>query len=210
MLERYGVKTGVMPQQEGWRYEQPLPDGTTQRLPPKGCAGTDDALVHTVKMYRIQANIDLGDPAADVAEYIKHVSPINNRFPKRKSKVQPKAHESREPGFRPYLERIRDWMLLVGNKQVRLLLEDDADARAAICIKCPQNVPWKTHCLPCVENIESRAMNIRQRPSYKHDKDVGACRLHNFHISTAVFIDREDLPATNPNAPAECWMRKIA
>jgi hypothetical protein len=208
MLERYGVKTGIMPQSEGWRYIQPLPDGSTQRLPPKGCAGTDKALVEMVKIFRINANIDLGDPAADVAEYIKRVSPMNDKFPGRTPKPVIEARE-RHPGFRPYIERIRDWLLIMTRRQPRLLIEDDADARVKVCMGCKQNVPWKTGCLPCCEKVVSMGQNVRQRPSYKHDKDVGACRLHDFHVSTAVFLDREDLPQLHPDAPAECWMRNI-
>lgn len=210
MLEKFGVITGIMPEKEGWRYEQPMPEGGVQRLPPKGCAGTDAALVEMVKMFRIQANIDLGEPALDVAEYIKRVSPMSNRFRNKKTKhAEAKEAESLQKKLhRPIIERIKDWLLVVGRKEIRLLIEDEADERAGVCIQCRQNIKWTTGCVPCCEAIISRGQNVRQRPSYKHDDALGACRLHDFKISTAVFIDREQLPALNPNAPEECWMRK--
>ncbi len=201
-LEDYGLKTGVMPV-GGWYYIQTNRDGGTQRLPYKGCAGTGQALVSLVKDYRIQAHIDLGDAEGDVAEFIKRNSPMNDRFPNK----TPKKAKGNIQGFRPLIERILEWLLQVGAKEPRLLIEDEADARAEICLKCPQNVDWRTGCAPCCEKIVSRAQNLRQRPKYKHDDQLGACRLHDLKISAAVFIDRDDLPPVNPNAPAECWMR---
>lgn len=208
MLEKYGVITGVMPIAEGWRFLQELPQGGVQRIPARGCAGTDASLVEQVKLFRVNAGIDLGDVAGDVAAYIKRVSPINDRFPGRTPKVDTRTEG--QNGFRPYIERIRDWLLQVSNRQVRLLIEDEADARAEVCMKCPHNVKWVTGCVPCCEAVVSRGQNVRQRPSYKHDDALGACRLHDLKISTAVFIDREDLPDLNPNAPDFCWMRNAA
>lgn len=201
MLESYGITIAVMPI-GGWRYIQELPQGGTQRIPARGCAGTDAKLVEQVKMFRVNAGIDLGDVASDVAEFIKRESPINDRFPKRPKK--PSTHT--EEKFRPYIERIKDWLLQISVKQPRLLIEDEADERAEVCMKCPQNVPWKTGCLPCCEAVVSRGQNVRQRPGYKHDKSLGACRLHDLYLASAVFIDRDDLPQTNPNAPEACWM----
>lgn len=198
-----------MPSGGGWRYPQTLKDGSVQWIPPSGCAGTDTELVNQVKLFRINAQVDLGDVAADVAEYIKKQSPQNNRFPK---KPTPRLLDTREggKGFRPYIERIRDWLVSMTGKQPRLLIEDEADARAGACMTCPQNVPWKTGCLPCCDAVVSRGQNVRQRPGYKHDKKLGACRLHDIHLSTAVFIDREHLPELHPDAPEFCWLRKIA
>lgn len=208
MLEKFAVITGVQPI-GGWRYLQPLSDGTTQRLPIQGCAGTDSNLVSQVKAFRIQAGIDYGDPEADVAEFIKTVSPINNRFPQRPHQAS-KIQIEQARGFRPYIERIKTWLHQMSGKQPRLLIEDEADARADVCMGCPHNVKWAVGCVPCNEAIKSRGQNIRQRPRYKHDSKLGACRLHDLHISTAVFLDREALPSINPNAPQNCWLHNVA
>lgn len=208
MLEKLGVGTGVMPIC-GWTYMQPLPDGTKQRIPATGDAGGDAQLVEQVRMFRINTGIEIGDVDGDVAAYIRRESPINDRFPGRVYESSPEVVQARA-GHRPYIERIRDWLRSQVGKRPRLVIEDDADVRAAECIKCPHNVPWKTGCLPCCEAVVSAGQNLRQRPGYKHDKSLGACRLHDFHVSTAVFLDREALPATNPQAPDFCWMHKVA
>lgn len=208
MLEKLGVGCGVNPICQ-WSYEQPLAQGGTQRIPPSGCAGSDTKLVSEVRQFRINAGIDIGDVAADVAAYIRRESPINDRFPGRTYESSAEALAT-SLGRRPYIERIKDWLRAISAKRPRLVIEDEADARAEVCQKCPHNVPWRTGCLPCVEQIEYVARNVRQRASYKHDKKLGACRLHDFHVSSAVFVDRESLPELNPNAPAECWMRKVA
>lgn len=208
MLEKLGVGTGVMPIC-GWTYQQLLPDGSKQRIPATGEAGSDSKLVEQVKMFRLNNGIDIGDVDGDVAAYIRRESPINDRFPGKVYASSPEMIEARM-GHRPYIERIRDWLRSISGKRPRLLIEDDADARALVCMECQHNVPWKTGCLPCCEAVESAGQNVRQRPGYKHDKKLGACRLHDTHVSTAVFIDRESLPETNPNAPDFCWMHKPA
>lgn len=203
VLAKYGVGTGVMPGGGGWRYEQPLPQGGLQRIPPKGCAGTDGALVRQVEMFRVNNGIDVGDVASDVAEYIKVVSPMNNRFPGRRPVNQPEA----QPKFRPGIERIKDWLITASQKAVRLLIEDDADARFTICSKCPHNVKWQTGCISCGEAVKHRGQNLRQRAAYKHDDQLGACKLHALYLPAAVFLDRDNLPEVNPQAPEFCWLR---
>lgn len=184
---------------------QPTKDGGFQRIPHKGCAGTDAKLVEMVKQYRANTGIDMGDVEGDVAEYIRAISPINDRRPGKPRKVL--VDEEKPFGFRPYINRIRDWLISVAPKQPRLLIEDEADERAQACMKCKHNVPWRTGCLPCNEQVLDRSYNVRQRPDYKHDDNLGACRLHDFHNPAAVFIDREFLPKVHKDAPAECWMK---
>lgn len=195
-----------MPQSAGWRYEQPLPQGGFQRIPARGCAGTDGELVRQVRFFRINTGIDVGNPEFDVAEFIKRESPLNNRFPNRTTKA---SEEAAKPQFRPLIERVKDFLVSVGRKNPRLMIEDEADERSMVCADCPQNVKWQTGCEPCNDAVRSRGQNLRQLPHYKHDKDLRACRLHDLFLPTAVFLDRENLPAVNPDAPQACWMRKI-
>lgn len=200
-LKEYGVNESIMPQEEGWRYEQPFQDGI-QRIPPKGCAGTPKKLCELVKWFRVNNGIDQGNIEQDVAEYIKRVSPMNDRFPNRKKKEEPRPAKKR-----PYIERIRDWLISIAPKRPVLLIEDDARERADTCIGCRQNVKWVTGCLPCCENVKSRGQNLRQRPSFELDDSLGACRLHDLYLPAAVFLDIDSLPVRRSDAPPQCWLK---
>jgi len=207
MLEKWGVITAVMPTTE-WSYEQPLPGGGTQRIPPKGCAGDDRNLIQQVKIFRVNINASLDNLEDDIATYIKTKSPMNNRFPGRLANP---AHPTRiKRPFKPLIERIKDWLLIMQPKQPRLLIEDDAQRRGRICSKCPQNNKWKTGCLPCCDEVIQRGRHLRQRVDYPYADALSACRLHGFYLPSAVFIDRDQLGDEHAEAPAECWMKTEA
>lgn len=203
-LKDYGITTGVMPSGGGWRYEQPFAGGV-QRIPHQGCAGTGENLVKLVTNFRASMMLDLGDVERDVAVYIKQVSPINNRFPRRET--PPPKLEVRK-GYRAPIQRIGEWLLSIAPKRPRLLIEDEALIRGAICASCKHNVKWMVGCLPCNEEVISRAQNLRQRPTCKPVDSLGACRIHNFLLPAAVFVDNDYLPERHPEAPAACWVQK--
>lgn len=203
-LKDYGVTTGVMPSGGGWRYEQPFAGGV-QRIPYQGCAGTPDSLVKQVTEFRAAHMLELGDVEHDIAVYIKGVSPINNRYPKRDTPA-PKIEVRKS--YRAPIHRIGDWLLSVAPRQPRLILADDAIERGKICANCPQNVKWMVACVPCNGEVISRAQNLRQRDKCKEVDGLGACRLHDFLLPAAVFIDNEYLPERHPEAPEPCWLQR--
>lgn len=188
---------------DGWHYEQTMKDGGVQRIPPKGCAGDDVQLVKQVKQFRAGAHIDLGEPEVDIAAYIKQHSPINDRYPGRLRRPETAP---RIRSIKPLIERVRDWLLFLQPKQPRLLIEDDAKRRGRICANCPQNIEWKTGCLPCCDEIVQRGRHVRQRIDYPYADALRGCRAHGFYLPTAVFIDRDALGDTGAQAPEECWM----
>lgn len=203
-LEDYGVITGIMPEKEGWRYEQEW-EGGKQRIPPKGCAGTGKRLVEMVKKFRINIHVDVGNVEEDVANYIKSVSQINNRFPRKQffnSNPEPVKKK------KSIQSRIRDWLRKIMPTHPRLLMEDEAIARSEICSKCRANVKWSDGCVPCAKEIYSMAQNVRQRPSFEPSDNLKACVLHDIYLPAAVFIDSDHLPARHPSAPEFCWMQK--
>lgn len=202
-LEKYGVTAAVMPACQ-WSYEQPLPQGGAQRIPPRGCAGTDQALVSMVSLFRAQNHIEQGDPAFDISEHIKRLSPQNDRFKGRRVFVPDTTPQK----YRPLIERIREWIHLTAPKQPRLLIEDEAKERVEICAHCQQNVEWAGGCSPCNDDARSRGKHLRQRASYPPADALKGCRLHGMLLPAAVFLDRDALPALHEKAPAECWMRK--
>lgn len=206
MLEHYGIHTAFTPP-GGWHYMQPLADGSLFRIPAKHGAMTDADLVRMVTLFRAQNRIDQGDVGWDVANYIRTNFPRHDRTTRNPEALPKRRHK---PGFRPLIEKIADWLRFEVTGNPKLLIEDEADARAEICAACPNNVQWKTLCVPCVEDVAMRAMNLRQRAIYKHDDKLRGCRLHALHLGAAVFIDREALPPVNGDAPSACWLHPHA
>lgn len=200
-VEAYGCKTGITPSGGGWWVNQLMRDGTEQRIPPSGAADNDRVLVSSVRLFRAQNHIDIGDVEHDIAKAIRVRSPQNDTYP---GKVFPRKHKT---DHEPLISRIRDWLLVLAPKHPRLLTQDEAKGRARICSRCPQNVRFETACLPCVEEIQSRGQNLRRIASYVYADALKACRLHGVYLPTAVFVDRGALPETNNAAPNECWMR---
>lgn len=198
-MRDHGLNTALVPT-GGWRYEQPHKDGF-QPIPPKGCAGTVDRLVEAVRIFRVQAHIDLGDVEGDIATYIKKVSPQNNRFPSKAQREAPRVKT------RPIIERIRDRLLQIAGSSPRLRIIDEVHQRAEVCSGCQQNVKWMTGCVPCCAEIKERGQNLRRLPADPKTDGLGACRLHDFYLPGVIFVDRDDLGQSQPTAPAWCWMK---
>src|SRR5882757_2861614 len=148
MLEDYGLKTGLMPI-DGWRYFQSFEEELV-RIPFDGCAGSGPALVCLIRDFRIANLIEPGNPELDVANYIRGVSPINDRFPGKQYSQTIPANSRKS-----LIERIKEWLMGISARRPTLLLQAEAIERANICSSCRQNVQWKTGCLPCCESIDS-------------------------------------------------------
>lgn len=186
----------------GWRYFQLMRDGSLQRVPLQGAAKSAAHLVELIRQLRMNEGILLGDVERDVAEYIRKVSPINDRFRGKGGAL----NQPRPEPFIPLIQRIREWLDYIGPKKPRIVDLDEAIARAQICINCPQNVLWKTNCGECNATCDYLGSTIRGKVSFQLDDALHGCRLHNFHLPCAVFIDRDFLPQRNPKTPAPCWI----
>lgn len=205
ILKSYGINTAMVPA-GGWRYMQPTTEGE-QRIPFSGVAPNSDKLVEMVRDYRAENRIPLGDPAFDVADYIRKVSPINNRW-SRSKKMEDKIRRSDQtPKNTPLIERIGNWLAWLAPRRPKLVSLYDAKERVPACQGCRHNVKWATKCLPCIEKVETMAQNVRQVMVAEEPDQLLACRLHDLHLPAAVFIDVDHLPERNEEAPPECWLR---
>jgi hypothetical protein len=198
----YGIKLGVVPNGGGWRF--PFPEEHAQRLDDKYLRADGYwKLVSNVRIFRVQAGIKVGAVEWEVAEYIKEVSPANAAHP---SRIYEQPEEGR-PDYRPPIVRIAEWLILKGMvRDVRRVIKPDALERAEVCAQCPHNIQWKTSCKPCVEEVEYRGQNLRSAPIFEMDDKLGACRLHSVLLGAAVFLDIDELPPKQPDAPADCWL----
>lgn len=186
----------------GWRYMQLARDGSFHRVPVTGGAPTARKLVEMVRQYRINEGINMGDPERDIADYIRKVSPNNDRFRGKGGVLgRPRAAD-----YVPPIQRIREWVDSMSPRKPRLVGIEEATPRAQACIGCPQNIRWKTPCGECNEAVDYAGYTMRGLAVYELDEALHGCRLHGIHLPSAIFIDRDDLPPRVPTAPAYCWL----
>lgn len=199
-LEDYGVSTAPKPIGGGWRYEQEHL-GQLWRIPHSGSAGTGEKLVQAVIDFRASAGVAPGDPVAEVAEYIKRVSPPNDRF-KGRQIGQPRVRE-----VTPLIHFLRQWLDEVAAQRPRFVSNEDAQGRAIACLKCPQNIRWEvTGCGACNDEVTTRSYALRKSKGVAGQDALKGCRLHRIHLPAAVHLDRDFLPNRAPEAPAICWL----
>jgi hypothetical protein len=200
-LEDHGVITAIKPSREGWRYEQTYA-GRLWRIPTTGSAGTGDKLVQAVAAFRAAQGIAPGDPVADVANYIKKVSPLNDKW-KGRQIGQPRVRQ-----VSPIIHDLRQWVDTTACRKPRFVSGVEANERALVCLACPQNIRWEvTGCESCNTEVERRSYLLRQSKEAQGEDALKACRLHKCHLPAAVHIDRDHLPQRHPEAPEACWMR---
>lgn len=200
-LEEHGVITAIKPSREGWRYEQEL-GGQLWRIPAQGSAGTGEKLVEAVQSFRLSNGLPVGDPVADVADYIKKVSPLNDKW---KGRV---IGQARRRDIAPIIHELRQWIDATAQAKPRFVLNEEASQRALVCLKCPQNIRWEVSgCGACNEDIETRSYALRQAKRTPGELALKACRLHRVHLPAAVLLDRDYLPPRHPDAPPPCWVQ---
>lgn len=185
----------------GWEFPQPYNGGT---VPLSGNDAED--LLENVTTFRIENGLPLGEPAREIAEYIKAKSPGNNGG-RRAAIQEPVVSHLR--AIVPMIEHCKVWLVaMLKRKDIVLVREDEANDRAQVCQGCPQNISWRTSCGGCNDDIDYKSNTLRQRPRSTLDKKLRACRLHRFPLQSAIFIDRDQLPPRHDNAPELCWVRK--
>lgn len=206
-LKDHGIIEDLKPLGGGWRYVQDV-RGTLHTIPASfdpikktNGAIKGRVLVEMVRQFRINMGLPEGTPDQDIADFIKRISPPNDRFRTTHGVSIPRTH-----AIRPLAQDLREWVDAVAPERPMLLTEPEATERAQACLKCPQNIKWKTGCGECNTEIEYRGALLRNRANYGYDELLRGCRLHKVLLSAAVFLDRDNLPARDPQAPAECWM----
>lgn len=191
----YGLTTGVIPVGD-WEYQQAIDGGLHQ------CKAQDfEGLVAEVLRFRIDNNLTIGDAAADVADYTRRKSPQNDLRRKAGGQFQP----AQQRPITPLAERMKHLLHGLNNKQVAKVDIDEANRRAAICDKCPQNIKWESTCSSCNEDIRYRSNLLRGRTSFPYDEKLRGCRLHALNLQSAVFM-ADNLPARDDKAPGFCWL----
>lgn len=194
-LEDYGITTGVVPR-GGWHYKQ---DGLDETID----SDSPENLCKRVLQHRVNRGIPVGNVEEDISNYIKSVSPHNDRF-RRQAAFVPEV--SRIRPIQPLIERIKEWLVSKQGKIAKLTDEFERQRRAEICAQCPQNIPWQSSCGECNSDTIYRGNLVRQKTEAPLDKKLRACRVNNLYLQTAVALEKEELPLKNPESPSQCWL----
>lgn len=196
--QNYGLTLGVVPMGD-WTYSQEWGDQQLQKI--SGSSWED--LIEQVRIFRLNQNIPIGDPAAEVSEAIRKRSPQNDIWRTGKAEFTRNNHVP----LTPLIEKMREYFGKLKNKQVALESEDVAEKRAEVCLGCPQNINYQSSCHGCDERVRYDGILIRRRAEFRLDSRLKGCRLHGFLLSTAVFLTDEDLPPRHPDSPPGCFVK---
>lgn len=186
----------------GWHYKC-----DAYRIPHKGELPNPKEVISGIMTYRLENNLPVGDPEGDLEEY------VCANFPAwcRRAPGEPIPVQTQQG------TRNVDLVLMWANEfytkvgRLQLVPQKEADERAAICASCPLQMDWANDCPPCVTSAQ-RLMAILRQGKDTIEGNLGGlrgCHAHGWDNRTAVHIDKQHLPPqANPNAPAQCWMRK--
>jgi hypothetical protein len=107
--------------------------------------------------------------------------------------------------------RIRDFSKVFFNRMFShsLVSEEQADARARVCMSCPMNL--KNVCSTCngLGGLVKRLLRVPRETSF--DPALGACQLCGCLLRVKVHVPIEDLNVSDINAyPEDCWLKTEA
>ena len=172
-------------------------------------AATFDLLYPQIIEYRLHHGIPPGDPVKDVNDY------ICGKWP---SFCLPEPGDGPDPAvLRASLaQRVTTWAAISIRNQpaggYELVDDGAASDRAALCLQCPYNKPWRTNCAPCWAVTETLLAQLRRLRSTGPTKPLFACEVDGSDNRTSVFMPDETMKpdaATAPRFWVSCWKRKL-
>lgn len=200
-LEEYGVNTITLPAGGGgqWYYEQEW-DGEKIRMTEQ----SPERLLASIRNFRINQHLPMGEPERDLANYILERCPANRLFGRAAAPDQPRVRQ-----IKPMAERLREWLSSDRTRPKRLVGQDEALKRAQICAECTQNqLRWESSCVQCNDQVESEGRLMRQKVQAPMDDELGGCRIYGMYLPAATFLDRDELPDRNEKSPSKCWVKR--
>ena len=181
----------------------PVADGVVLK------AATFDLLYAQITEYRLAHGIDPGDVVRDVANF------VCGQWP---------TYCLPEPGDGPTEEqrrqsmggRVTAWAAQTQRAMppggYSLVDDGEAKARAATCLQCPYNKPWKTNCAPCWAATETLLAQIRRLRNTGPTQPLWGCEVCGHDNRTAVFMPDESFAPKKETLTRlwiGCWLRKL-
>lgn len=186
----------------GWHFVSPQ----GYRIPLKGELPSAKAVIDAIMQYRLENNVPVGDPQADMEAFVCSTYPT---YCRPKNQVVPPPNAGPKGGN---VDLIVAWAnaLYVQVGRLALVPQKEAEERAATCIRCPMQMDWASGCPPCVTSAQRLLSILRQ------GKDVSTglsgtlkgCSCYGWDNRTAVHLDLSHLPPVNPASPDFCWVRQ--
>lgn len=163
-----------------------------------------DDLYRVVEHYRAENHLPIGDVRGDIDSY------ICGNFPKNCHGVDSVVVTSVTAPNRQseLLNDITTWAknILLSQKQIRLVSDELAEARALTCAKCPKNIRYKSGCHSCIASTDRLTASIRQGRDTYSTKKINGCSVMRHDNRAAVFFDKEHFELTD-SVPANCWLK---
>jgi hypothetical protein len=148
-----------------------------------------------------------GAPAASVDKFLssgvyQHSTPV--------------AVDHRTVKSKPWVERINSWLAnrVSEFSTLEFVNVNEANRRAAICLNCPRNLPWRTSCRSCrsesIQRMERIVIELSGNRQTKYHDRLFACEASNQENRLAVWLKEPFLKhRSHYGLPNNCWMKKL-
>jgi hypothetical protein len=164
------------------------------------------AVAEELLKWRLKSALPVGDPLADVMNYVCSRHPHFCTEPD----IPQAIAMPRRPAL---LARVTQWMASLWRSATRsdkrFVTSSKAEERAQLCAKCPHNVEWKSGCSSCVETTTRLGYTFRAGRQVSLEKSLHACDLLGQENSTAVWLEGPAPadPDTHKSLPSFCWRK---
>lgn len=182
----------------GWKFEQ-ADTGAVFTTP------TLLALIRKVATYRASNQLEVGDPEADVHEYICKTLPPNSRV------------RCQQQGVVTGDQRQKKWTVADVNNYTKAVVStilaggacslEEANRRALICRDCPLNREVRP-CSSCGEKLAVLPFNLMGATKTAYDADLQSCDICGCYNKAKVWIPESRMAAEKAahNYPPHCWL----
>lgn len=173
---------------------------------PEPAAGTIrghsfEDLVDSITRFRKSNGIEMGDPETEAIEYLCAQNPGLCKE-QRAPALGPVSPAPAAPPTRKFGDRVADWIAEVASRPRPPIAPDEIRRRAAVCLGCPLNVPFKSGCSACQRKLARSIDRLTSGYPRRVTDGLGACS--HFVWSNALAVGSDI--AIVQNAPAGCWV----
>lgn len=191
----------------GYIYDQALADGSTQRI----TGASYDHILELVLKFRQTCTMLLPQGVGVSPESVwgDYNAQVCAKYPWNCSaaRTQPQATSevaTGATGFEMLIDRLQRWIKGIQSQSNVFVDYANAQARAQICMACPQNVFWQTNCGTCNQTVSQQSAAIRGGHRTGMDEALKACRAFGTLQELAVWL-AEPGGEAKYQPPPICW-----
>jgi hypothetical protein len=166
-------------------------------------------LATTIKQYRIQNGIPIGNVVAEIYEF------TCDRFPEGCRQTETvfvaKKQLPKEPSATSKLaSAVHRWLhalvKALGTQPAQTVSPTEAQRRADICKGCIRQANWTLDCGSCAGAAFRLGLALRKGRDVKAGDTLRACSVLGEDTRTSVWLDRLK-PSEDESLPKNCWRR---